>query len=133
MIAVENKFEKGEKAFVITNLGGVFKLLEVTVNGIVYQDFEEGEDPVFFYTYDLAPDEAAAIKGAKAGNKVFAKVDEIFKTAEEAIKAVKAVLAVNVENFDENIKAMESQLVTIKEMKEKLIASAQDLTLSKLL
>jgi len=129
---IDPKFNKGEKVFTITNLGGVFKLLEVELTGIVYQDFEKGKEPVFFYVFDLAPAEAAAIEGAKAGAKTFGKADDIFKTQEEAIKAVAPILAKNVEHFDENIESMERQLVLIKEAKEKLIASAQDLILSKL-
>jgi hypothetical protein len=64
---------------------------------------------------------------------VFGKKEDVFKTAEDAIAAIPAVLAANVANFDENITAMEAQLVLVKAAKEKLIASSQDLTLSKLL
>ena len=130
---IEPLFQKGEKAFTITNLGGVFKLLNIEITGLVFQDFEAGKDPVYFYVFDLAPDESAKIEGAKSGNKVFGKKEDVFKTAEDAIAAIPAVLAANVANFDENITAMEAQLVLVKAAKEKLIASSQDLTLSKLL
>jgi hypothetical protein len=130
---IEPLFQKGEKAFTITNLGGVFKLLEIEITGLVYQDFEAGKEPVYFYVFDMAPDESAKIEGAKAGQKVFGKKDDIFKTAEAAIAAIPGVMEANIKNFDENITSMESQVALIKAAKEKLIASAQDLTLSKLL
>jgi hypothetical protein len=125
-------FKKGETAFTITNLEGVFKVLKVKIIGLVYQDFEEGKEPVYFYVFNLPPMELSKQEGAKVGQKIFGKQEDVFKTEDEAIAAIQKVLAVNVENFDKNISALEKQIALFKEAKEKLIASAQDLTLSKL-
>lgn len=130
---MDNKFEKGEKVFTVKDLAGVFEVIEVEIYGIVYQDFDKTGVPVIFYVFDLPVEHQAAEEGAKQGARKFAKDDILFKTREEAIAQIGKMVPEYEKNYDEEIAKLQAQVASVRAAREKLVASAQDLTLSKLL
>lgn len=112
---LEFAFNKGDKAFTISDKDGVFKLIEVDVYGVVYQDFEKDKPASYLYVFDLD------------GARKFGSADIMFKTMEDAAKKLSEMLPEYEKGYAEEIARTEETIKNIKDHRDKLLSSAQEI------
>jgi hypothetical protein len=133
MFTAETVFQKGEKAITISDIDGIFKLIEVDVKGFVIHDFGEEETPTVFYMFELD------------GVLRRANINIIFKTREEALKTLATMVPEYEKNYDEEIAVAQGELdklvnaiadarskmgemseLAIKETEEKIVVALEE-------
>jgi hypothetical protein len=119
MLSIENLFEKGEKAFTISDQTGEFRVLEVEIYGFVYQDFEKDKPAQLLYVFDI---EQGKVKGRKFGNP-----DIMFKTREDAMVKLQSMLPEYEKGFTEEMENAKQNVQNLEDHKNKLMASAKAL------
>ena len=112
---MEFTFNKGDKAITISDKEGVFKLIEVEVYGVVYQDFEKDKEPQRLYVFDID------------GARKFGAEDIMFKTKEGAAKKLSEMLPEYEKGYAEEIARTEGAIQNIKDHRDKLLSSAQEI------
>jgi hypothetical protein len=112
---LEFAFNKGDKAITISDKEGVFKLIEVEVYGVVYQDNEKDKPANFLYVFDLE------------GERKFGNADIMFKTREEAIEKLSEMVPEYEKGYADEIANTEQALQNLKDHRDKLLSSAQEI------
>lgn len=109
------KFQKGDKAYTVSDGEGVFKILEVEVYGHVYQDFEKDKPAGILYVFDLN------------GQRKFGNEDIMFATREDAIEKLNRMLPEYEAGYEKEEANLNEQIKNLKDHKDKLLSSAQEL------
>lgn len=115
MLLIKNEFEIGDKVITISDKDGVFKILEVEIYGIVYQDFEKDKPVKILYVFDLA------------GERKFGNADILFKSREAAMVKLQEMVPKYQVGYEEEKKSIEQQIKNLEDHKSRLINSALDL------
>lgn len=115
MLSIETQFGKGEKVFTVSDKDGTFRILEVEIYGLVYQDFEKDKPANLLYVFDIE------------GERKFGNPDIMFKTPADAVEKLKLMVPEYKKGYAKELKTLEENMQNLKDHETKLINSALDL------